>query len=112
MVSNMTCNLYCEPCRRFLAGKMYVIDGDRNYVVFEHHDTFESFEDAMSLPCAICSFAYAHGVEKPTALEWTKLVGKYTYYEEDGRSVCFYLTGDWLSRKQSRFLSLVPKDSK
>lgn len=93
-----------------------MVAGGRNDVFFEHHTTFESFEEALSLPCAICSFAYAHDAKPPTALDWTTLMGHYLCLDH-GRQLYFYQHDDRRLSNHRRLLnpsarlSLVPDSS-
>ena len=82
-VRTMSDNLYCEPCSRFLRGELRLLR-TREWamkwaVAFEHHTDFESFENAMRLPCALCSLAHHHSDDTLDALDWTPLEVCYRY---------------------------------
>lgn len=49
---------YCKPCERFLRGEAYITHQRRTCVVFIHHPNAESFNNALKLPCSICSLAW------------------------------------------------------
>ena len=85
-------NLYCEPCRKFLCGEVSIVyhyEGkSMKSVSFEHHDSFESFDKAMKLPCAICTKVWSTNTALPTVRNWKPLKG--TYYSFNGGRVLFF----------------------
>ena len=101
-------NLYCEPCHGLLVGKVNIISERYDCINFKHHDTFESFNKALRLPCAICTLVYAYSGQMPTALGWKKLLGSYQYFGDEHR-LYFNTIPDVRSPEQRAYLALVPE---
>jgi hypothetical protein len=87
-----------------------VIRHSKKDITFNHHYDFKSFNTAMRLPCTICTLAYAHAKNPPSALSWVNSVG---YYDcrGDEQQLRFYPDSQegWL--KASNILVLKPWSS-
>lgn len=105
----MSENLYCGPCRRLLAGHISLIDEDRWFIEFHHHDTFESFDAAMRLPCSICNLTWKHTENVPSAQTWSALRGYYMMDRETGKQrTLVFKSDDDIATFRSHRLALIP----
>jgi hypothetical protein len=105
-------NLYCEPCRRFAQGEAFKIDEfDSGRAEFTHHEDFASFNEAIQLPCSICTLAW-RDVQKPLSTYNGELgvMGWYSYSQRNNerRLWFFLLDRERNPGKQSNILALVP----
>jgi hypothetical protein len=75
----MSTSRYCEPCDRFLRGDLIITSQTETSVVFEHHRDFQSFNEALHLPCAICSLAWTYVRSQPSIDHWFGLSGVYSF---------------------------------
>lgn len=107
----MAKDLYCEPCRKFLCGKVtigYHTEGKSiKTVSFEHHDSFESFDKAMKLPCAICTKAWSTTTALSIVCNWKSLIGTYFLFNGE-RVLYFYPVGTFKIYVHSLELSFEP----
>jgi hypothetical protein len=105
-------NLFCEPCLRLTRGEVFGIDEfDSGGTSFTHHDNFASFDEAIHLPCSICTLAW-RDVQKPLSTSnWgCGLLGLYRYSRRNNeRKFFFFLSGHEGKRgEKSAILALVP----
>lgn len=105
----MSNDLYCEPCRRLLAGDIPIIEVDENSVEFDHHVEFNSFENAIGLPCSICSLAWHGASNSPSAHNWVKIRGNYYIDKENQERRLDFSSGhNYRSSYHSNTLALIP----
>jgi len=50
----MSDELLCGPCQRFLSGENHLLKRENRHLSFIHHETAESFQQGLALPCRIC----------------------------------------------------------
>jgi hypothetical protein len=55
----MSEQLLCDPCQRLLRGENPILRQGMGDLMFAHHTTAESFQQALALPCDICRFLEA-----------------------------------------------------
>jgi hypothetical protein len=105
-------NKFCEPCQAFLRGdrREIEIEGPDEYR-FAHHDTAESFQSALKLPCVICVRLWA-AIRRsdrykkfilpvsPTTISKEPSQSSTACFEHDGELLGFNLT-PWTSERSA-----------
>lgn len=78
----MTETKLCEPCRRLLVGDLPVhIDKEcLDEIKFDHHINYDSYKEAMQLPCSICTLAWLNAKDSPLEFNSQKFTATYIYY--------------------------------
>lgn len=105
----MTETKLCEPCRRFVVGDLRLRDdyNSRFVVAFDHHVDFDSYKEAMQLPCSICTLAWLNAKECPLESDFQGVTAVLLYGKwEDTLTLRFWNLGPDYKRISSACLVL------